>query len=72
MSHSEIIRMWKDEDFRASMSESAKAKLPAHPAGLINLSDADLDDVAGGGGTGNWACSQCLPCSTSKACTATR
>ena len=43
MSTLDIIRAWKDEEYRLSLDE-----MPAHPAGLIELTDADLDLVAGG------------------------
>ena len=48
MSYLEIIRAWKDEEFRLSLSEEQRALLPEHPAGLIELTDAELDTVAGG------------------------
>jgi mersacidin/lichenicidin family type 2 lantibiotic len=43
-----IIRAWKDEDYRASLSEAERALLPEHPAGLIELSDDELAKLAGG------------------------
>jgi mersacidin/lichenicidin family type 2 lantibiotic len=48
MLHPDIIRAWKDEDYRLSLSEAERTALPAHPAGLIELVDSDLDAVAGG------------------------
>jgi len=48
MSSQETIRAWKDEEYRAGLSDAQRAALPAHPAGLIELSDDDLDAVAGG------------------------
>ena len=48
MSHLNIIRAWKDEEYRLSLSEAERASLPEHPAGLIELTGADLDSVAGG------------------------
>jgi mersacidin/lichenicidin family type 2 lantibiotic len=39
----DIIRAWKDEDYRLSLSEAERALLPAHPAGLIELTDVELD-----------------------------
>jgi len=50
MSNMNIIRAWKDEDYRLSLSEAERALLPEHPAGLIELSGAEMDGVAGGGG----------------------
>jgi mersacidin/lichenicidin family type 2 lantibiotic len=48
MSCENIIRAWKDEGYRQSLSEAERAQLPDHPVGLIELSHADLDAVAGG------------------------
>jgi mersacidin/lichenicidin family type 2 lantibiotic len=48
MSTLDIIRAWKDEDYRLSLSDEQRALLPAHPAGLLELTDAELDAVAGG------------------------
>lgn len=48
MSHLDIIRAWKDEDYWLSLDESERALLPANPAGLVELTDADLDQAAGG------------------------
>ncbi len=48
MSQENIIRAWKDSDFRNSLSEAEKALLPEHPAGLMQLSDRQLSAVAGG------------------------
>ena len=48
MSTYDIIRAWKDQEYRDSLSEAERAALPQHPAGLIELSDAELETVAGG------------------------
>lgn len=48
MSHKNIIRAWKDEDFRNSLSEKERELLPDHPAGLVELTDEDLGAAAGG------------------------
>ena len=49
MSHENIIRAWKDEAFRNSLSDKARKFLPENPAGLVQLSDAELGSVAAGG-----------------------
>jgi mersacidin/lichenicidin family type 2 lantibiotic len=46
MSQENIIRAWKDESFRNSLSEEERALLPEHPAG--SLTDTELEKVAGG------------------------
>jgi len=48
MSIKNIIRAWKDEDYRLSLSEAERALLPQHPAGLIELSGAEMGGVKGG------------------------
>jgi mersacidin/lichenicidin family type 2 lantibiotic len=48
MSRHEIIRAWKDEEYRNGLSQAQRVQLPEHPAGLIELSDEELDLVAGG------------------------
>jgi mersacidin/lichenicidin family type 2 lantibiotic len=48
MSHRKIIKAWKNEDFRLSLSEAERAHLPEHPAGLVELSDDQLGSAAGG------------------------
>jgi mersacidin/lichenicidin family type 2 lantibiotic len=47
MSHRDIIRAWKDAEFRSSLSEAERAMLPAHPAGSIELDDPELDRTVG-------------------------
>jgi mersacidin/lichenicidin family type 2 lantibiotic len=48
MSVENIIRAWEDEDFRHSLSAAERAWLPEHPAGLIDLTAAELDALTGG------------------------
>jgi mersacidin/lichenicidin family type 2 lantibiotic len=42
MSRNEIIRAWKDPECCNRLSKAEREQLPAHPAGLIELSDAQL------------------------------
>ena len=48
MSKIDIIRAWKDEEYRQSLTDAERAALPENPAGKIELTDADLGAVAGG------------------------
>lgn len=48
MKPADIIRAWKDETFRSSLSDAERANLPENPAGVVDLSDAQLEAVAGG------------------------
>lgn len=56
MSNIDIIRAWKDEEYRNSLTKEQRHQLPENPAGIIELSDAQMENVAGGkvieGGTG--------------------
>jgi mersacidin/lichenicidin family type 2 lantibiotic len=44
----EIIRAWKDGEYRLSMSADQRPLSPEQPAGLIELTNAVLELVAGG------------------------
>jgi mersacidin/lichenicidin family type 2 lantibiotic len=44
---SNIVRAWKDETYRQSLSSEEVAMLPANPAGEIELTDAELAAVTG-------------------------
>ena len=48
MTVTDIIRAWRDEEYRNSLSEEQRAMLPESPIGMVELSDEDLDVVAGG------------------------
>ncbi len=49
MSKVDIVRAWKDEEYRVGLTEAERALLPAHPAGLIELDDEEMKAVIGGG-----------------------
>ena len=51
MSNHDIVRAWKDAEYRASLSDTAHAVLPRHPAGAIELDDAELTGAVGAGYT---------------------
>jgi mersacidin/lichenicidin family type 2 lantibiotic len=42
-----IIRAWKDDDYRMSLSTDERQALPENPAGLVEFSGADLNQAAG-------------------------
>ncbi|MBD2778093.1 mersacidin/lichenicidin family type 2 lantibiotic [Iningainema tapete] len=48
MSTEEIVRAWKDKNYRNSLSDQQKAMLPSNPAGLIDLTDDDMMSLSGG------------------------
>lgn len=41
-----IVRAWKDEEYRTSLSLEEQAGLPSHPAGLIELSGVGQGTIA--------------------------
>jgi mersacidin/lichenicidin family type 2 lantibiotic len=47
ISGKDVIRAWKDAEYRESLSAEERAALPNHPAGLVDLSDAELEMVRG-------------------------
>jgi mersacidin/lichenicidin family type 2 lantibiotic len=47
MSPQQIVRAWKDADYRAELTSDATASVPASPVGDIDLADSQLD-LAGG------------------------
>jgi mersacidin/lichenicidin family type 2 lantibiotic len=47
MSTKKTIRAWKDPEYRASLSAEELAAMPSNPAGAIELTDAELGEVAG-------------------------
>ncbi len=44
----DIVRAWKDEAYRQTLSKGQRDELPANPAG--ELTDAEMEMVYGGGG----------------------
>ena len=48
MTNKNIVRAWRDPEYRNSLSETERAALPDHPAGWIELGDAGLNNVGGG------------------------
>jgi mersacidin/lichenicidin family type 2 lantibiotic len=49
----DIIRAWKDKEYRMSLTEEQRSLLPDNPAGLagMELSDDILENIVGGGGS---------------------
>jgi len=60
MSKHDIIRAWKDDDFRRSLTAAQLARLPAHPSGAISFQDRSLEQVT----SVRWGCSPCHRCNS--------
>jgi mersacidin/lichenicidin family type 2 lantibiotic len=37
----EIVRAWKDEEYRDTLTEEQQAEMPEHPAGAIEFQEAE-------------------------------
>ena len=48
----DVVRAWKDDTYRQSLSEEQIGQLPVNPAGEIELTETDLLSIYGGGGAG--------------------
>ena len=44
----DVVRAWKDAEYRESLSSEELALVPAHPAGEVELAEEDLLGVTGG------------------------
>jgi mersacidin/lichenicidin family type 2 lantibiotic len=63
----DIIRAWKDEEYRLSLSAAQQASLPQNPAGMIELKEAELEAVTGGAAPVKWS-EHGSQCGTSQFC----
>lgn len=44
----DVIRAWRDAEYRNSLPEDVRATLPEHPAGFATVDDDLLSGVIGG------------------------
>lgn len=51
MSIEHIVNAWRNEEYRDGLSAEERALLPESPIGEIDLSESELQDVAGGSDT---------------------
>ncbi|HJQ33740.1 MAG TPA: mersacidin/lichenicidin family type 2 lantibiotic [Pyrinomonadaceae bacterium] len=56
MSKADVIRAWKDPEYRSSLGPAELAGMPENPAGAIELADEDLDGSEVGFATTYWTC----------------
>jgi len=47
MNHDQIIRAWKDEDYRSSLGPAELSALPENPAGLVELTEDEVAHARG-------------------------
>ena len=43
----DLVRFWKDSTYRGTLSAGQLEGLPANPAGLVELTDAQLKEASG-------------------------
>ncbi len=63
----DVVRAWRDAEYRNSLSDDERASLPEHPVGLAEIDNELLKGVTGGASfrcsTPAWSCvppgSQC-------------
>jgi mersacidin/lichenicidin family type 2 lantibiotic len=61
MKNVDVIRAWKNEEYRLSMNDAQRSMVPPNPAGMIELSDAELGDSSGRAFPGSFWCSAICP-----------
>jgi mersacidin/lichenicidin family type 2 lantibiotic len=71
MSTEDVIRAWKDKEFRNGLSEAERAALPAHPSGITELDMPALSHVAAAYGEQSICVCTAAECFTSPACNMT-
>jgi mersacidin/lichenicidin family type 2 lantibiotic len=47
MSRIDVVRAWKDPSYRHGLTAEEIARVPSHPAGLVDLSDEELKEASG-------------------------
>lgn len=47
----DVVRAWRDEEYRNSLTAEERASLPENPAGLAVISDQTLRSITGGCGS---------------------
>lgn len=60
----DVVRAWKNEEYRNSLSEAQRAQLPENPAGMTEITDEEINAVLGGGC--GWICTVTDDCPNSK------
>jgi mersacidin/lichenicidin family type 2 lantibiotic len=44
----DVVRAWRDEEYRNSLTEQERASLPENPAGMATVDDSTLRSITGG------------------------
>lgn len=63
----DVVRAWRDEEYRNNLSAEERSSLPENPAGLATINDETLRSITGGccfsnnDGCTKWVCSCVTP-----------
>jgi mersacidin/lichenicidin family type 2 lantibiotic len=49
MSQVNVVRAWKDEEYRRGLTEAERASLPENPAEFFEQTEAQMEQTVGGG-----------------------
>ncbi len=49
MSNVDVVRAWRDPQYRRGLSGAQLAALPSHPAGSVSVNERALSDASGAG-----------------------
>ena len=63
-----IIRAWKDAEYRKTLSAEELALMPENPVGILELSEEESSDIMGGNGGSNTCCQNLSICINSVLC----
>lgn len=56
----DVVRAWRDEEYRNSLTPEELANLPENPAGLAVIEDLVLRSVTGGCGPASTMANSCV------------
>jgi len=59
MKEIDVVRAWRDPAYRDSLESHELSRLPAHPSGLVELSDSELKQASGIGALINTTAQNC-------------
>jgi mersacidin/lichenicidin family type 2 lantibiotic len=64
----ETVKAWKDEEYRDTLTQAEREKLPAHPAGAIEYAPVAVGSQGGFGQVPQPAMFRTFRCSYKKTC----
>jgi mersacidin/lichenicidin family type 2 lantibiotic len=52
----DVVRAWRDAEYRSTLDADVRNSLPASPAGIVDINDDALRSITGGCGNTNCSC----------------